>query len=76
MKWIFLSLLLLVKLSYAQQLIAYEDSGKYGIKDVTSGKIVLLAKYDEIYTFSEGLAMVGLGGKYGYVDKTGKEVIA
>ncbi|NLJ73159.1 MAG: hypothetical protein GX333_09130 [Syntrophomonadaceae bacterium] len=31
--------------------------------------------YDRVESFSEGLAVVRLNGKYGYIDKTGKEVI-
>src|SRR5438874_695528 len=64
------------KISFAQQLEAFEDSGKYGIKESSSGKIIVAAKYDEIYSYSEGLAMVNFGGKYGFIDKSGKEIIA
>jgi hypothetical protein len=32
-------------------------------------------KYDVVWSFSEGLACVQLNGKWGYIDKTGKEVI-
>jgi hypothetical protein len=32
-------------------------------------------KYDYVYGFYEGLAKVKLNGKYGYVDKTGNEVV-
>ncbi|MDR2409638.1 MAG: WG repeat-containing protein [Bacteroidales bacterium] len=32
-------------------------------------------KYDYVGDFSEGLAYVELNGKYGYIDKTGTEVI-
>ena len=67
--------LLTWQVSNAQQLESFEENGKYGIKDATSQKIIVPAKYDEIYAFSEGLAMVGSGGKFGYIDKTGKEVI-
>jgi hypothetical protein len=31
--------------------------------------------YDDVYSFSEGLAMVKLNGKWGFIDKTGKEII-
>lgn len=34
-----------------------------------------MLKYDMIYSSSEGLALVELNEKYGYIDKTGKEVI-
>jgi acyl carrier protein len=32
-------------------------------------------KYDKVWDSSEGLARVRLNGKYGYIDKTGKEVV-
>ena len=32
-------------------------------------------KYDEAYSFRDGLAPVKLNGKYGFIDKTGSEVI-
>ena len=32
-------------------------------------------KYDDVWDFGEGLAPVKLNGKWGYIDKTGKEVI-
>ena len=31
--------------------------------------------YDLVFDFSEGLAVVSVGGKWGYIDKTGEEVI-
>ncbi len=34
-----------------------------------------LLKYDFIYSFSEGLAPVGAGGKTGFIDESGREVI-
>ena len=34
------------------------------------------ANYDYAYPFSEGLALVVLNGKYGFIDKSGREVIA
>ena len=33
------------------------------------------SKYDVVDDFSEGLAFVKLNGKYGFIDKIGKEVI-
>ena len=41
-----------------------------------SYKEVVSCRYDDAFDFSEGLATVELNGKYGYIDKTGKEVIA
>ena len=36
---------------------------------------VILSVYDNAFNFSEGLAMVLLDDKYGFIDKSGKEVI-
>jgi len=48
--------------------------GKNGFVDET-GKTIIEAKYDEAYTFSDGLALVRTGEKYGFVDREGKEII-
>ncbi|HIH2145375.1 WG repeat-containing protein [Campylobacter coli] len=40
-----------------------------------SGKFVIKPKFDSIWSFREGLAKVGLNGKYGLIDKSGKIVI-
>ena len=40
-----------------------------------SGTLVIPCKYDDVYSFSEGLAKVKLNDKYGFIDKTGAEVI-
>ena len=40
------------------------------------GLNVCLDKYDCVCDFEEGLAAVCLNGKWGFIDKTGKEVIA
>ena len=63
-----------------------EDDKKYdGFSKITifgikigfkkDGVVVIPAKYDNAWKFSEGLAAVALKGKWGYIDKTGKEVI-
>ena len=39
------------------------------------GLNVCLDKYDCVCDFEEGLAAVCLNGKWGFIDKTGKEVI-
>ena len=38
-------------------------------------EVVTLSKYDDVWDFSEGLARVKLNNKWGFIDKTGKEVI-
>jgi len=59
----FLTVLLMAGtlLSYGQNLEKFEaDNGKYGFKD-SSGKIIITAKYDDVFDFSEGLACVFVG---------------
>ncbi len=38
------------------------------------GKVIINPQFDFAWNFSEGLAYVGTGGKYGYIDNTGKYV--
>ena len=45
-----------------------------GFLDKT-GKIVINRQFDSAAEFSEGLAVVKSGDKYGYIDKTGKTII-
>lgn len=53
----------------------FEENGKYGYKLRYNGEIVITAMYDFIRAFSEGYASANLNGKFGFIDKTGKEVI-
>jgi len=48
---------------------------KYGYKDKKTGEIVIPCNYDYAEKFSEGLALVRLNGKWGYIDETGTEVV-
>ena len=40
-----------------------------------TGKLVILAQFDEAHSFSQGLAAVKVGSKWGFIDKSGKFVI-
>lgn len=53
-----------------------QESGKSGFVLKSTREIVIPIKYDGVMGFCEGLARVELGGKYGFVDKTGREVIS
>ncbi|MBN8865102.1 MAG: WG repeat-containing protein [Sphingobacteriales bacterium] len=63
----------------------YKDFYNYGFRDA-NGQIVIPAKYTMARNFTEGLAAVqtpmvaypgsSSGGTWGFIDKTGKEVIA
>ena len=52
---------------------AFKVNGKYGFKK--DGVVIIPAKYDIASSFSEGLSMVKLNGKYGFIDHNGNEVI-
>lgn len=41
----------------------------------SKGEEVIPCQFDEAYTFSNGLAKIGVGGKYGFIDEKGKLVI-
>jgi hypothetical protein len=47
---------------------------KYGFVSFNSGEEITPFKYDGIGEFDNGLARVRLNDKWGFVDKTGKEV--
>ena len=51
-----------------------KEFGKCGFVDKT-GKEVIPCKYDEVQSFSEGLACVELNDKSGFIDKSGNVVI-
>ena len=48
-------------------------NGKWGYID-KSGTLVIPARYDDAWDFSEGLAHVNLNGRWFYIDKNGNEV--
>jgi hypothetical protein len=63
-------------LASAAIIIPYLKGNLYGFSNV-SRKQVIEAKYYDVSPFDkEGLARVNLNGKYGYIDKTGTEVIS
>lgn len=55
-------------------LIPVKRDGLWGFID-EAGNEVIPAKYDEVWSFSEGLSRVKKGDKCGYIDATGREVI-
>ena len=69
----FLSSALLGMCSFAQLTRFYKD-GKVGYRDINM--ILVAGYYDAGGEFSEGLALVIQGGKRGFINESGKEVIA
>ena len=57
------------------KLVPYIQNKKVGFIDEETMQIVIPCKYNYANSFSEGLAVVDLNGKRGFIDKTGREVI-
>jgi len=54
---------------------AVNDNGAYGFLDSDNNELLIPFAYDNVGSFSEGLAWVKKDGKYGYIDKTDRTVI-
>lgn len=65
-----------IKFSEGYLAVGMEDGDKirYGFIN-RNGQEIIAIKYDQAYSFSQGLACVALNGKWGYVDYSGNEVI-
>lgn len=58
---------------YGMRLV--KKNGRYGLVDPVRGITIVPALYDDISTFKEGLAVVKDGEKYGFINRSGIEVI-
>ena len=56
------------------QISAKDGGNRYGFID-KRGKFQILPTYDQAFNFSDGLALVLIGRKYAYIDKSGSVVI-
>ena len=62
--------------SPSEGLLAVMNSNyKWGFVEVKTGTEVATPKYDNVWSFGEGLAGVSLNDKFGFIDKSGNEVI-
>lgn len=53
---------------------AFQIKNKWGFKDEESGKVIIQCKYDAVKQYNQyNLAMVKINGKWGYIDRNGKE---
>ncbi len=59
----------------ADSLVCFSDGSKRGYFNKNTGEVVIPARYDHAWTFSEGLASVDEGGSIKFIDTTGKMVI-
>ncbi|HLW31904.1 MAG TPA: WG repeat-containing protein [Aequorivita sp.] len=51
------------------------DGVFWGLRETLSSKLILGYTYQNIWEFRDGFAIVQLNGKFGLIDKTGKEII-
>ncbi|CAL2105653.1 hypothetical protein T190115A13A_170076 [Tenacibaculum sp. 190524A02b] len=60
----------------SKKLLLYKSNkGKFGFVDVNTDKFIINPIYNTANDFIDGLALVSKNGKYGFIDKKGKEVI-
>ena len=71
--WIVCQLVCL-QFTYAQPTPKQGKGDKYGFVN-DKGEFVIEATYDEVDSFSNGIALVKKGGKYGFINESGKYVI-
>lgn len=60
-------------INHGEGLWGVQYQGKYGFVNA-KGKFVISPQYDAVMAFNRGLTAVKKGKKWGYIDKTGKEV--
>lgn len=56
-------------------LVPYISNNKVGFADLETREIIIPCRYDFVNAFSDGLAQVIINDKYGFIDKSGREVI-
>ena len=59
----------------ADSLVCFSDGSKRGYFNKNTGEVVIPAKYDHAWVFSEGLACVDENGSIKFIDSTGKTII-
>lgn len=81
-----ISFIFIVQFSFGQELMPYQENGKFGFKD-SVGNVIVLPRYDYYgYGFFDNLMVVNTGGKvsptdvfgggkWGFINTKGKEVI-
>lgn len=57
-------------------LVEFMSQNLYGFADSETGKIVISPKYEDACAFCRGLAPVKQGGKWGFIDEKGNEIVA
>ena len=55
--------------------VEFKQDGKYGFVSIKDGKVKIEPKYDEAKAFSQGLAPVKTGDKWGFIDQSETEII-
>ena len=52
-----------------------DESGKYGYREKLSGKVFIAPQFDAAHPFREGVAVVMIDHKYGFIDRHGLPVV-
>ena len=52
-----------------------DESGKYGYREKLSGKVFIAPQFDAAHSFREGVAVVMIDRKYGFIDRHGLAVV-
>ncbi len=60
----------------AQTTSVFKANKKYGLKNSSTGAIIIPAMYKEVFPFTDGLALAKLDKKYGFIDAKNKMIIA
>jgi len=71
---LFLCILLCLTSGAYSQRVPYRLNTKWGYADMT-GKLIIPARYDNVWRFQGNCAVVKLNKKYGMIDSTGKQLL-
>lgn len=52
------------------------EPGAWGFYHASTGNVLWEGRFEDVREFSSGLAPVQIGGKWGYIDKRGRQIIA
>jgi hypothetical protein len=63
----------LLSLSNSRAVFSDKPGGKYGFLDNT-GNVIIQPQFDRVWTFENGLAMVEVQGRFGYINRDGEYV--
>jgi len=76
MKFFFSSIFILTaSIFYGSDLTRFEENGKVGFKNFSTGKIEINAQFQAADVFCNGIAQAKLNDKWGFINEKGKWII-